>query len=78
MLLLHVIIDSVLALLFAPAQDRDAGGPPKTATRIPSWCSSPAPFPLTGPQCGPNAHPHAHTEPAAHTAAGVQGTLSFC
>lgn len=65
--------DKYLTSCLFPLQDRDTGTP-ESSTRFPSWCNPPDPFPSACPHYGPNAHPHAHTEPAAHTAAGVQGT----
>lgn len=56
-------------------QDRDAGGPAETTTRFPPWCSAPAPVPTLGAHNGPNAYTHANTEPAAHTATGIQGAV---
>lgn len=61
---------------FLLPQDGNAGGPPEAAARVPSRCGAPAPLHPTGSHHGPNAHSHAHAEFAAHTAAGVQGTVA--
>lgn len=65
--------DKYLTSCLLPPQDRDTGTP-ESSTRFPSWGNPPDALPSACPHYGPNAHPHAHTEPAAHTAAGVQGT----
>lgn len=59
----------------APPQDRNAGGPPETATGFPARCRAPASVYPAGPNNSANAHSHASAELAAHAAAGVQGTL---
>lgn len=70
---LTVLIHYFVSLLF---QDREPRGPPKTASWVPTGCSSSTSFPPTVAHHGSDAHAHACTELAANAAVGIQGANS--